>query len=173
MKIVIKNGRFIDPASKTDDFFDILIEDDTIKEISKNIKINDEDVVVDASDCLVLPGLIDMHVHFREPGREDIESIIGGSKVAAKSGFTSVCTMPNTNPVIDNQSLVRFIKLEAEKGRINVFPVATATASIPLKIPLLCVVALYTSISAILTACWNFFANSSPVNLLSTSSKSL
>ena len=68
-----------------------------------------------------------MHVHFREPGREDVETIYGGSKVAAKSGFTSVCTMPNTDPVIDNQALVRFIKLEAEKGPINVFPVATIT----------------------------------------------
>jgi dihydroorotase len=75
----------------------------------------------------VLPGFIDMHVHFREPGREDVETIIGGSEVAAKSGFTSVCTMPNTNPVIDNQALVRFIKLEAEKGPINVFPVASIT----------------------------------------------
>ena len=65
-----------------------------------------------------MPGLIDMHVHFREPGREDIETIINGSNIAAKSGFTTVCTMPNTNPVIDNLALVRFIKLEAERGPI-------------------------------------------------------
>ncbi|MBN1496593.1 MAG: dihydroorotase [Spirochaetes bacterium] len=127
MKIVIKNGRLIDPASKTDEMLDVLVEDDRIADIAPGIKAKNDDGVIDAAGCLVLPGLIDMHVHFREPGREDIETIYGGSKVAAKSGFTSVCTMPNTDPVIDNQALVRFIKLEAEKGPINVFPVATIT----------------------------------------------
>jgi dihydroorotase len=127
MKIVIKKGRIIDPASKTDDILDLLIEDDHIAQIDRSIRIREGYGVIDAAGCLVLPGLIDMHVHFREPGREDVETIIGGSMVAAKSGFTSVCTMPNTNPVIDNQALVRFIKLEAEKGPINVFPIATIT----------------------------------------------
>ncbi len=127
MKIVIKNGRIIDPASRTDDALDILIEDDTIADISCGISVQDGYGVIDAGGCLVLPGLIDMHVHFREPGREDVETIYSGSKVAAKGGFTSVCTMPNTDPVIDNQALVRFIKLEAEKGPINVFPAATIT----------------------------------------------
>jgi dihydroorotase len=127
LKIVIKNGRVIDPASKVDEVLDVLIEDDTIADISRNITARDDYGVIDAAGCLVLPGLIDMHVHFREPGREDVETIYGGSKVAARSGFTSVCTMPNTDPVIDNQALVRFIKLEAEKGPVNVFPVATIT----------------------------------------------
>jgi len=127
LKIVIKNGRLIDPASKTDEPYDLLIENDTIADIGKKIRVKDDYGVIDASGCLVLPGLIDMHVHFREPGREDVETIYGGSKVAAKGGFTSVCTMPNTDPVIDNQALVRFIKLEAEKGPINVYPVATIT----------------------------------------------
>jgi dihydroorotase len=127
MKTLIKKGRVIDPASGTEEPLDILIEDKYIKEISKRITADGIDEIIDASDCIVLPGLIDMHVHFREPGREDIETIIGGAIVAAKSGFTSVCTMPNTSPVIDNQALVRFIKLEAEKGPINVFPIATIT----------------------------------------------
>ncbi len=127
MKIVIKNGRIIDPASRTDEMMDLLIEDDTIREFDRKISAKDNYGIIDATGCLVLPGLIDMHVHFREPGREDVETIYGGSKVAAKSGFTSVCTMPNTSPVIDNQALVRFIKLEAEKGPINVFPLATIT----------------------------------------------
>ena len=127
MKIVIKNGRIIDPVSRTDEILDLLIEDDKISDISRNITVHDDYGVINAGGLLVLPGLIDMHVHFREPGREDIETIYGGSKVAAKSGFTSVCTMPNTNPVIDNQALVRFIKFEAEKGPINVFPIATIT----------------------------------------------
>jgi dihydroorotase len=127
MKIIIKNGRVIDPASGRDEFLDILIQDDKIIKIAKDIKLEIVNEFINAENCIVLPGLIDMHVHFREPGREDVETIISGSKVAAKSGFTSVCTMPNTTPVIDNQALVRFIKLEAEKGPINVFPIATIT----------------------------------------------
>ncbi len=127
MKIIIKNGRVVDPATGRDKNLDIMISDDVIAEIAPEIKVDDDAGVVDAAGCLVLPGLIDMHVHFREPGREDVETIIGGSQVAAKSGYTSVCTMPNTQPVIDNQGLVRFIKLQAEKGPINVFPAATIT----------------------------------------------
>lgn len=127
MKIIVKNGRVIDPASGIDASLDVTILDDIIGEIAPDIPVEDGAGVIDASGCLVLPGLIDMHVHFREPGREDIETIIGGSKVAAKSGYTSVCTMPNTTPVIDNQGLVRFIKLLAEKGPINVFPAASIT----------------------------------------------
>jgi len=127
MKIVIKNGRVIDPASETDEVLDLLIEDDRIVAVEKDISVNDGDGVIEATGLLVLPGLIDMHVHFREPGREDVETIIGGSGVAAKGGFTSVCTMPNTVPPIDNQALVRFIKLEAEKGPVNVFPIASVT----------------------------------------------
>lgn len=127
MDIIIKNGRVIDPGSNTDEMLDILISGDIIKDIGKDIILSGDERVIDAKGCLVLPGLIDMHVHFREPGREDVETIIGGSKVAAKGGYTSVCTMPNTQPVMDSQALVRFTKMESEKGPINVFPVATIT----------------------------------------------
>lgn len=127
MNIVIKNGRLIDPASKRDGRFDLLIRDEIIAEIAPEIPVKDGFGVIDATGCLVLPGLIDMHVHLREPGREDVETIYGASMVAAKGGFTSICAMPNTDPVIDNQALVRFIRLEAEKGPINVFPIATIT----------------------------------------------
>lgn len=127
MKIVIKNGRVINPATGLDDKLDLGLQDGFIATIDHNIHPKDGDTVIDATGCLVLPGLIDMHVHFREPGREDVETIIGGSQIAAKSGFTSVCTMPNTKPVIDNQALVRFIIMEAAKGPINVFPAATIT----------------------------------------------
>lgn len=126
MKLLIKYGRLIDPASKTDEEFDILIADGKISKVDKNIKKDDAQMIT-AKDCIVVPGLVDMHVHFREPGREDVETIIGGSKVAAKSGYTSVCTMPNTNPVIDNQALVRYIKKQAESGPINVYPIAAIT----------------------------------------------
>lgn len=127
MKIVIKNGRVINPATGLDDKLDLVLQDGFIATIDHNIHPKDGDTVIDATGCLVLPGLIDMHVHFREPGRKDVETIIGGSQIAAKSGFTSVCTMPNTKPVIDNQALVRFIIMEAAKGPINVFPAATIT----------------------------------------------
>lgn len=124
MKIVIKNGRVIDPANKIDAKMDILIEEDKIIAVEPSIDTGEGTGSIDAEGHIVLPGLVDMHVHFREPGREDVETIIGGSQVAAAGGFTSVCTMPNTSPVIDNQALVRFIKLQAEKGPVNVYPVA-------------------------------------------------
>lgn len=127
MKILIKNGQVIDPASDLDKECDVLINDDKIEKIAENIDAKNVDQTIDAKGCLVTPGLIDIHVHFREPGGEAKETILGGSKVAAKSGFTSVCTMPNTTPPIDNQALVRFIKMEAEQGPINIYPVATIT----------------------------------------------
>jgi dihydroorotase len=118
----------IDPGSGRDRIMDILISGDIIEDMADNIRVDSDAGVVDAAGCIVTPGLIDMHVHFREPGREDVETILGGSRVAAKGGFTSVCTMPNTSPMIDNQALVRFIKMQAEKGPINVYPVAKITA---------------------------------------------
>ncbi len=124
MKILIKNGVVIDPGSGLEKKLNVLIEDGTIKKMSEKISAPDGAEIIDASECIVLPGLVDMHVHFREPGREDEETIGGGSEIAARGGFTSVCTMPNTTPVIDSQALVRFIKLEAGKGPINVYPIA-------------------------------------------------
>ncbi len=126
MTILIKNGYVIDPKTNFEAIADIFIENDKIKKIGSDLNLK-ADRVVDAGNKLVVPGLIDIHVHFREPGQEGKETILGGSQVAAKSGFTSVCTMANTNPPIDNQALVKFIKLEAEKGPINVFPVAAVT----------------------------------------------
>lgn len=127
MAIIIKNGRVIDPASGLDEVMDVHITGEIVSRIAPGIQVEPGCELIDAEGCVVLPGLVDMHVHFREPGSEDKETIIGGSIVAAKGGFTSVCTMPNTTPVIDNQALVRFIRLEAEKGPINVFPIANIT----------------------------------------------
>ena len=128
MKILIKNGRVIDPASDLDRNLDILIEDNIIKTISDNIEPDTENTeTIDASGCIVLPGLIDMHVHFREPGREDIETIAGGSKVAAKSGFTTVCTMPNTVPVTDSVESLEFIKEKSRECQVNILSIATIT----------------------------------------------
>ena len=106
MKLVIKNGRVINPATKFDEIADVLIEDGKIKEIGTDLEAGDASVY-DAAGKIVTPGLIDLHVHFREPGQEAKETFESGSKAAAAGGFTTVCTMPNTNPVVDSADASR------------------------------------------------------------------
>ncbi len=127
MKILIKNGRIIDPANSVNEVADVLVENGKIKKIEKNIT-EEAEKVIDATNLVVTPGLIDLQVHFREPGREDKETIETGSRAALKGGVTSVVTMPNTTPVVDNQSVVEFIVNRAKQvGLINVFPSGTIT----------------------------------------------
>ncbi|MCQ5339832.1 dihydroorotase [Eubacterium ventriosum] len=106
---------------------DIFVEDGIIKEKAESIE-KQADTVIDAAGCYVMPGLIDLHVHFRDPGltyKEDIET---GSKAAAKGGFTTVCCMPNTKPVVDNVETVKYIIEKGEKtGLTNVLPVGAVT----------------------------------------------
>lgn len=127
LSILIKNGRVLNPSQKLDKVMDILIEDGVIKKKASDIVENAEHII-DAGGCYVMPGLIDLHVHFRDPGltyKEDIET---GSKAAAKGGFTTVCCMPNTKPVIDNADTVRYVIEKAEKtGLTNVLPVGAVT----------------------------------------------
>lgn len=113
MRLVIKNGRVINPATKFDGIADVLIEDGRIKEIGANLEAADASVY-DAAGKIVTPGLIDLHVHFREPGQEAKEDFESGSKAAAAGGFTTVCTMPNTKPVIDSAAMVRSLEKRAE-----------------------------------------------------------
>ena len=113
MKLVIKNGRVINPATKFDEIADVLIEDGKIKEIGTDLEAGDASVY-DAVGKIVTPGLIDLHVHFREPGQEAKETFESGSKAAAAGGFTTVCTMPNTNPVVDSAAMVRSLEKRAE-----------------------------------------------------------
>lgn len=113
MKLVIKNGRVINPATKFDEIADVLIEDGKIKEIGTDLEAGDASVY-DAAGKIVTPGLIDLHVHFREPGQEAKETFESGSKAAAAGGFTTVCTMPNTNPVVDSAAIVRSLEKRAE-----------------------------------------------------------
>lgn len=113
MKLVIKNGRVINPATKFDEIADVLIEDGKIKEIGTDLEAGDASVY-DAVGKIVTPGLIDLHVHFREPGQEAKETFESGSKAAAAGGFTTVCTMPNTNPVVDSAAIVRSLEKRAE-----------------------------------------------------------
>ena len=127
MTILIKNGRLINPSENLDKVMDIFVEDGIIKEKAGSIE-KQADTVIDAAGCYVMPGLIDLHVHFRDPGltyKEDIET---GSKAAAKGGFTTVCCMPNTKPVVDNVETVKYIIEKGKKvGLTNVLPVGAVT----------------------------------------------
>ena len=127
MTILIKNGRLINPSENLDKVMHIFVEDGIIKEKAESIE-KQADTVIDAAGCYVMPGLIDLHVHFRDPGltyKEDIET---GSKAAAKGGFTTVCCMPNTKPVVDNVETVKYIIEKGEKtGLTNVLPVGAVT----------------------------------------------
>lgn len=125
---IIKSGRVIDPASKLDKVCDIAIEGGIIRAVGKKLPCPSDCRVIDAEGLIVAPGLIDPHVHLREPGHEYKETIETGTSAAAAGGFTSVCCMPNTSPAIDTPELVRFIYDRAHlTARCRVFPVAAGT----------------------------------------------
>lgn len=127
MKILIKNGRVIDPSSGTDDTLDILIDHAKITAVASEISDPSAEKI-DASDLVVCPGFIDMHVHLREPGYEHKETIASGSLAAAKGGFTTILCMPNTSPINDNPEITRFIVSEARKNAVvHVLPIAAVT----------------------------------------------
>ena len=115
--LLIKGGRIIDPKNKIDKVADLLIADGKIKEIGKDLRPDGAEII-DAAGKVVTPGLIDMHVHLREPGQEAKEDFVSGSKAAAAGGFTTVATMPNTKPVVDTAALVRSMKKRAEDAGI-------------------------------------------------------
>ena len=132
MTIVIKNGRVIDPANSLDEPKDLLIHKGRIKAIespgSISFEAGEKPSVIDAKGCVVCPGLIDMHVHFREPGFEYKETITSGCQSAAAGGFTSVAVMPNTNPVNDTRAVTEHIlSLARTEDIINVYPIAAIT----------------------------------------------
>ena len=126
--LLIKGGHILDPSQNLDQVADILIEDGLIGAIDKDLSEASADTVVDVAGALVTPGLVDMHVHLREPGREDAETIYTGTRAAAAGGFTSICPMPNTKPVIDSQSGVNHIRQIAHRdAAIHLYPVAAVT----------------------------------------------
>jgi len=131
MRILIEGGRVVDPANTVDAVLDVLIEDGRIAAVGPLRSARDAappDRVLDARGKVVCPGFVDLHVHLREPGREDKETIATGTRAAARGGFTSVCCMPNTHPVNDNQSVTEFILDRAKReGSVNVFPVGAIT----------------------------------------------
>lgn len=126
-RLLIKDGHLIEPSSGIDERRDVLIEDGRVAAIEPRIEAADADVV-DASDCFVAPGFLDIHVHLREPGIEHAETIETGAKAAAAGGFTSVCCMPNTIPVNDSPTVTSFIVERARHTAIvNVFPIGAIT----------------------------------------------
>lgn len=130
-QIIIRNGHLIDPSNQLDGVADILIRDGHIAKIGPALKIrNTPERVIDASGKWVIPGLCDMHVHFREPGREDKETIETGARAAAAGGYTAVACMPNTSPVNDCQSVTQFIIEKGKKSCIQVYPIAAITKNL-------------------------------------------
>lgn len=128
MNLLIKNGRVIDPSQGFDDVADVLVEAGLVKEIGKNLKAPAGVETVDATGKYVVPGLVDMHVHLRDPGLEYKEDIVSGTRAAAAGGFTSIACMPNTKPVIDNKTVASYIINKAKsEGFCNVFPVGCIT----------------------------------------------
>ena len=124
--LLIKGGKVIDPSQGIDSWRDVLISKGRIKALGKNLKA-DKAEVFDASGMLVMPGLVDMHTHLREPGFEEAETILSGCEAAARGGFTAVCAMPNTKPPTDDSGRVRYILERANGARARVYPVGAIT----------------------------------------------
>jgi len=123
--VVIRGGRVIDPSQGHDAVADLLMADGRIAGLGQGLGVPDGAEIVDARAKVVAPGLIDLHVHLREPGREDVETVATGARAAAAGGFTAVCPMPNTDPVTDNQAAVGFIVKQAQAaGAARVYPIA-------------------------------------------------
>ncbi len=131
MKLLIANGHLIDPAAHENTGMSVLIEDGKVAAwIGPNEQAPTDCEVFDASGMLVAPGFIDMHVHLREPGQEHKETIASGAAAAVAGGWTSVCPMPNTQPVNDNAAITRYMIEQAERaGLANVFPIGAITKS--------------------------------------------
>ncbi|MCW5960278.1 MAG: dihydroorotase [Pyrinomonadaceae bacterium] len=131
MKLLIANGHLIDPIGKENTGMNVLIEDGKVSAwLRQDEKAPEDAEVFDASGLLVAPGFIDLHVHLREPGQEHKETIASGAAAAVAGGWTSVCPMPNTNPINDNAAITRYMIEQAEHaGLANVFPIGAITKS--------------------------------------------
>lgn len=129
-EILIKNGRVIDVANNIDQVTDVLLADGKVQRIGTSTKPQaaGEQTVIDASGCIVSPGLLDIHVHFREPGQEEKETIATGAASAVFGGFTTVCCMPNTRPALDDDGRVEFVFHQSRRANLaNVYPVGAIT----------------------------------------------
>jgi len=124
--LIVKGGRVIDPATGFDAVADVLVRRGKISAVEPSVDA--EGTVIDASGKIVVPGLVDMHVHLREPGREDEETIASGTRAALRGGFTTICAMPNTDPCADTASVIDLVEARAAAdGVVNVLPIGAIT----------------------------------------------
>ena len=128
-KILFRNARIIDGLTERSGLFDIFIVDKKIVDIKPELSLPQDfdGEIVDLQNKLIFPGFLDLHVHFREPGREDEETLLSGALAAMAGGFTAVCTMPNTQPVTDNREIIEFIRDQMKNHLVSVYPVAAIT----------------------------------------------
>lgn len=130
MKLHLKGGRLVDPVSGRDELLDLVIVDGRIEKIGPKLSVDASFQALELKGRLVVPGLLDMHVHLREPGFEHKETIETGCSAAAAGGFTGVCCMPNTNPAIDDESVARYVSETGKRalgGIVDVYPIAAVT----------------------------------------------
>jgi len=126
-ELLVKGGHVVDPANGIDAPMDVLVADGKIAAVEAHLEKTDAEVI-DASGHHVLPGFVDLHVHLREPGREDKETILSGTRAAAAGGFTSICSMPNTTPVIDRATGINYLRSATQRdSMVNVYPAAAVT----------------------------------------------
>ncbi len=133
MKTLLKNGRILDPSQELDLIGSLVIENDQIVAYGQEVDERDADEVYDCTGCWITPGLVDPHVHLREPGDEHKETILTGTQAAAAGGYTTICCMPNTTPALDTPSLIDFILDRAaspEAGGVFVAPVGALTVGL-------------------------------------------
>lgn len=130
MKKLIRGGHVVDPATKKDGLYDVLIEDKKIAKIDFVIEPEDDMEIIEANGQYIFPGFIDMHVHLREPGQEYKETVTTGLNAAAKGGFTTVACMPNTDPVIDNRSIIEALERKMRGHKVNLKVIGAATKGI-------------------------------------------
>jgi dihydroorotase len=126
--ILIRGGRVLDPSRGTDEVTDLFLADGRVQAAGRDLGHPDDATVLDAAGKVVAPGLIDLHVHLREPGQEDLETVATGAMAAAAGGFSAVCAMPNTDPVTDNQAAVGFIVSQAQRAaKARVYPIGAVS----------------------------------------------